>query len=487
MTTDMRNRIIILLSVIFFGSCSDWLTVEPKSQIDKNKLYADEAGFQVALNGIYQLCAQPSLYGKNLSWGAVDIIAQQYENDPINNYADWYISQFEYENQDVIAQINTIWSGLYNVIANCNLLINEVSQAPSSLFTLDTITKNVILGEALAVRALCHMDLYRLFTPAPVKGNREIRIPYQASYPSGFSPAYTAEEGMERVVEDLLQAKDLLAYNDTTYNINQMRYWLNARIMGQYLPGGGAFFNYRGYRLNHCAIVGLLARAYLYKGDLEKAKFFAYEIYNRVYKSKAWFRFHGSNDYTTTFSNKQKKHLDDCLFALYNNDLLLNVESYYQTSMLNLVDVNGIYLNDEDDYRRSLINQDGGQFTYSLKYRLTGNYQRDEYEGKAIPNMRLTEIYHILIECNYDTDPAESLRLFKELRAAMGCKRDLSLIANKAELYELLITDARREFIGEGQLLFYYKRLNKGIKVPGSELEPKESIVTFPVPDSQHI
>jgi hypothetical protein len=122
-----------------------------------------------------------------------------------------------------------------------------------------------------------------------------------------------------------------------------------------------------------------------------------------------------------------------------------------------------------------------------LKYRLTGNYQRDNYEGNAIPNMRLTEIYHILIECTYDTDPAESLRLFRELRAAMGCKRALPDIANKSDLYELLITDARREFTGEGQLLFYYKRLNKGIKVPGSELEPKESIVTLRVPDSQHI
>jgi hypothetical protein len=485
----MRNRIIfILLSVLGFSSCNDWLTVEPENQIDKNKLYADEAGFQVALNGIYQLCAQTSLYGKNLSWGAIDIIAQEYENDPINNYSDWYFSQFEYEIDGyTITEINTIWSGLYNVIANCNLLINEVSKAPASLFVLDTLAKNVILGEALAVRALCHMDLYRMFTPAPVKGNQEIRIPYHASYPSDFAPVYTAEEGMERVVEDLLKAKDLLAYNDTTYHMNQMRYWLNARIMGQYTASGGAFFNYRGYRLNYCAIVGLLARAYLYKGDMENAKQFAYEIYNKFQKSKGWFRFHSATDYTTTFTNKQKKHLDDCLFAFYNNDLLTIVETYFLNSKLNVIDVEGIYLNDEDDYRRSLINQDGGQFTHSVKYRITNNYQRDNYEGKAIPNMRLTEIYHILIECNYDTNPSESLRLFNELRATMGCKRGLSLIANKMELYELLITDARREFIGEGQLFFYYKRLNKGIKIPGTELEPKELIMTFRIPNSQQI
>ncbi|MDR2129763.1 MAG: RagB/SusD family nutrient uptake outer membrane protein [Odoribacteraceae bacterium] len=483
----MKHRIAILLSVLFFGSCSDWLTVEPEDQIDKKKLYADEAGFQIALNGIYQLCAQPSLYGKNLSWGAIDIIAQQYENDPINDYADWYFSQFEYERAEVLARIDAIWSGLYNVIANCNLLINEVSKAPASLFTLDTIAKNVILGEALAVRALCHMDLYRIFTPAPVKGNREIVLPYQASYPSDFSPAYTAQEGMERVVEDLLTAKKLIAYNDTTYHLNQMRYWLNARIMGQYTAAGGTFFNYRGYRLNYCAVVGLLARAYLYKGDMEKAKRCAYEIYSNFHKSKGWFRFHGANDYTTSFANKQKKHLDDCLFAFYNNELLFDVELYLTSSALNVVGVDEIYRNDEDDYRRSLIEQQGTQFTGSLKYRLTGNYQRDNYEGNAIPNMRLTEIYHILIESNFDTNPSESLRLLKELRAAMGCKRDISLISNKSELHELLITDARREFIGEGQLLFYYKRLNKGIKVPGSELEPKESIITLPIPDSQHI
>jgi len=242
--------------------------------------------------------------------------------------------------------------------------------------------------------------------------------------------------------------------------------------------------------MNYCAVVGLLSRAYLYKGDKENALKYAKHLYDRFIKGNAFFSFHSSNDYSTSLANKQKKYLDECIFAFYNKNLLNIVESYYKTNTENLPvnDVENIFLNDEDDYRLYLIEKDGMQYGNSLKYRQVDNYQRDDVEGRAIPVLRISEIYYTLIECYYEKgEVAEALRLLKELRSAKGCKRQITSISSLTQLQDILINDARREYIGEGQLFFMYKRLNRGILYKNGEYSPLEERVTFKIPDSQNI
>ena len=482
------NKILLLLLAGTLFSCNNWLELDPANQISKEKLYSDEIGFQNALNGIYQMCSEPALYGKNLSWGTLSAIAQNYTD--ANDYSDYYMMQYDYERTQTLATIDGIWKGLYNAIANCNLLLNEVTKASPEMFKLDTITKNIIEGEALALRAICHLDLVRLFSPAPVKNEGAKLIPYQDKYPSELTNPLTTSETLDRVITDLLKAKDLLAYNDTVYHKTQMRYKMAARFQGQYSAAGGDFFNKRGYRMNYCAVVGLLTRAYLYKGDQENALKYAKHIYDRFIKGNAFFSFHSSNDYSTSLANKQKKYLDECIFAFYNKNMLNIVENYYKTYSENLPveDVENIFLNDEDDYRIYLIQKDGSSFGNSLKYRQVDNYQRDDVEGRAIPVLRISEIYYTLIECYYEKgETAEALKLLKELRSAKGCKRQIVSINSQPELHEILINDARREFIGEGQLFYMYKRLNHGILTRNGEFAPTEERVTFIIPDSQNI
>ena len=59
------------------------------------------------------------------------------------------------------------------------------------------------------------------------------------------------------------------------------------------------------------------------------------------------------------------------------------------------------------------------------------NYQRDDVEGLAIPVLRLSEMYYILMECNFlKGNKAECLRLLKEFREKKGCKRQISSISD---------------------------------------------------------
>jgi len=166
------------------------------------------------------------------------------------------------------------------------------------------------------------------------------------------------------------------------------------------------------------------------------------------------------------------------------------VEKYYMAreESLPISDVNNIFLYDEDDYRLYLIEKSGIDYGSSIKYRRVDYLQSDENEGKAIPILRISEIYYTLIECHYKKgNSTEALRLLKEFRSGKGCKRNITSIGSESELYDILINDARREFIAEGQLFYMYKRLNRGILYKDGEYPTTEERVTFEIPDSQNI
>ena len=115
------------------------------------------------------------------------------------------------------------------------------------------------------------------------------------------------------------------------------------------------------------------------------------------------------------------------------------------------------------------------------------SFSIDSGEGRVLPNLRMSEIYYILIECLYEKDQAKAFELLQELRRARGCKRIVSSALGISDLQDILINDARQEFIGEGQLFFMYKRLNKSILSVGAAVNPSNKVFVFGIPDSQKI
>ena len=52
----------MLAGALLFGGCSNWLDVDPKSQVKQEVLFESEAGFQDALTGIYTIMARTDMY-----------------------------------------------------------------------------------------------------------------------------------------------------------------------------------------------------------------------------------------------------------------------------------------------------------------------------------------------------------------------------------------------------------------------------------------
>lgn len=89
------------------------------------------------------------------------------------------------------------WSQLYEIIANANIVINTVIE------NNDSRRAQHLKGEALAIRALAHMDLLRLFGQQNSGGN--LGIPYITTYNGGdlFPARLTISEVWQKIGEDL--------------------------------------------------------------------------------------------------------------------------------------------------------------------------------------------------------------------------------------------------------------------------------------------
>lgn len=255
---------------MIFSSCSDWLDVRPSDEIKEEFLFETGNGYRTALNGIYRKLSTQDLYGQNLSWGIVDALGGMYNMDGVSSvgggYAIQKISTRAFKDIELVSTTNAMWEAAWNIVANCNNLIQQVESADTTLFYKGEEERNMIWGEAIALRAYIQFDLLRLYAPAPSTnpGERTF-IPYVDEYPAYVNDKQTVAYCLDHVVNDLKKAQDILKPIDEAKSFR-----VYDRL--EYIASGeDRFLRERGYRLNYYAITALLARVYLYAGNLDMA------------------------------------------------------------------------------------------------------------------------------------------------------------------------------------------------------------------------
>ena len=134
-------------------ACKDWLDVKPKTAVEEDVLFSTEQGFKENLTGIYLLLASKDLYGRELSYGITDILAQRYEpgggsDIPELKFADndWY----KFPSVKTEGYVNSIWKNMYKVIANINNFLTWIDKNKEVLTTPDYY--EIMKGEALGLR-----------------------------------------------------------------------------------------------------------------------------------------------------------------------------------------------------------------------------------------------------------------------------------------------------------------------------------------------
>lgn len=457
----------ILLSTTV--SCSNWLAVDLEDSILEEKLFETNEGYTSVLNGVYT--KMNNYYGSTLSMGVIDVMAKLYNIPSSHNLYPYF--SYDFEGSTFEGTSGALWTGMYNLIANLNVLLEKCDSEGSVLYPN---YYPYVKGEALALRAMLHFDLLRLYGPVYSDATKStITIPYQATTDKTIQPLLPAEQVMGKIIDDLKAASTLLA-NDVVRTDGV----LNSDSED---PNETADFRYRQFRLNYYAIQGLLARAYLWKGDKENAYSTASAIITEVEEKKTFDWTPKANVQTST--NPDLIFSTEVMFSLYNlkrvntyNNLFKNTTSYSNALMFPGITVEGDDLTSKInwfydeliDLRRTEMwevstiesTTDLGAVTQyqSLFFNKYKDISTTASRRYMIPLLRMSEIYLIAAECA--TDVAEGLGYVNKIREHRNCVNiDAALVATTDDLQQYIDNEFYRETIGEGQIYFYYKRHSK--------------------------
>lgn len=195
--------IVTLLSFVYTG-CNNWLDIRPKLEIYEEVLFEKAGGYYSALNDLYLKMSESSLYGKELSWGAIEAWGGSYDLDALSHKAYNQLLKLQYDQNEVKSLAENIWKGAYKIIAEANNLIHNLEKNQEIYFPYGDTTRNMILGEALACRALMHFELVRIFAKAPIiDGGVSATIPFVDSYPSIINEPKPTKDVLARIIADL--------------------------------------------------------------------------------------------------------------------------------------------------------------------------------------------------------------------------------------------------------------------------------------------
>jgi hypothetical protein len=202
-------------------------------------------------------------------------------------------------------------------------------------------------------------------------------------------------------------------------------------------------------QLNTWAIKGLLARVYLYYGDTANATLYA----NAVISSKA---------FALSKSNADLFFTNESLFKLYIYNT--NYYSYYKSVLtvplaLGLSTANQTALfvtggGSAADWRRSFMAPfTGAALVMPKKFNATG--------ANVFPMVRLTEMYYISAECAVaNSDSTTATALLDTVRVHRNVPKYTLPALKLDSLKKEIQKEYQKEFLGEGQMFFYYKRKN---------------------------
>jgi hypothetical protein len=286
---------------------------------------------------------------------------------------------------------------------------------------------NTIKGEALGLRAFLHFDLLRLFAPSPAaSGLNTAAIPYVISVSPYATPVATTGAVIDACIADLLNAQSLLSTSDLTTS-----------------------------RFTIWAAKGLLARIYLYKGDLVNAQKYALEIIN-------------SKKFPLVTVNADLMYTKEQLFSIFSSS---NIAIAYNSSVLNSVPPLGFTIANQtalfvtgsgatSDWRRSFVDPSTGVAvgnTISPRKFYTNN----QSSVNIVPMIRTTEMYYIAAEtANALKDSLTATNLLDTVRVHRNLLKYTQTALKRDSINIEIAKEYQKEFLGEGQVFYYYKRKN---------------------------
>jgi hypothetical protein len=426
----MFNRIktfsfLMLSAVLLLGACKKWVDVEPPLQVDQGTVFSTEQGFRDVLNGVYLNMGSRSLYGRDLSIGMLSVLGRSYDTtiSPSINNLYYQSAKYNFQDAEVKACFKNIWDSLYFCIGNLNNLLANID-ARQPVFTGSNYT--TVKGEALGLRAFIYFDLLRMFAPSPASsGLNTAAIPYVTKLSPYAPPLATTGNIIDSCTADLLSAEGMLGTSDMTTT---------------HLTGWG--------------VKGLLARIFLYKGDLVNARNYALSVIN-------------SNRFPLVTSNSDLSFTKEQLFSLLASQ---TVASTYIKSVLNTTPPLGFSGPNQtalfvtgsgstSDWRRAFVDPSTG---VALGNTISPRkFYSTNQSNVLVPMIRASEMYYIAAEtANAMQDSLTATNMLDSIRVHRNLVKYTQTALKKDSINIEVAKEYQKEFISEGQVFYFYKRKN---------------------------
>ena len=454
----MNFKTLILLSLILLGGictgCDRFLDVQPKDQYTEKQLLATRGGYYTAMNGLYNNLTSNSLYGKNLSYEVIDVISKRYAPLAKSTYLT-SLNSWGYAEENVSKALESTWATAYTTILNCNVILENLATQQGILSPAET---NLMKGELLALRAFLHFDMLRLFGPIYKEDPSAPSIPYNESVKIMNLPLLSADSIVHnKIMRDLDEAEKLLA-KDPVIPEGPMASALEDE--------NEVYLRYRQLRMNYYAVLALKARVYLYAGEKDKALQAAYKLLKDKTVSE-WFPPVDPNKLLANNVDPDRVFSTEVLMGIYmkkRGDIYTysfdaeNAGNNFLQPRNSFVDGN-LFAGETQDYRyqsqwaqATSIGVTGHIFT---KYKAIQDGDAKLFYSSFMPLIRLSEMYYIAAECEPKVSDGNSW--LNQIRTLRGLPE--ITITDENELMSKLRIEYLREFWGEGQIFFMYKRL----------------------------
>lgn len=479
-------------------SCQDWLDVKPKSEMKWDVMFETEQGFKDALIGCYTALSERSLYGGEMTCLFLDVLAQQYYAARPTSSSYYPCFNYTYTSTSVQNIVDAIWAQLYNILANVNSVIEAV-EVHGDVMT--PTVRSLIKAEAYALRGYIYLDLVRLFTWGNLADRPDrdaklagLAIPYAKVYDKNIVPQESLGNVLEYIREDLDIAVNLfLDYAADSEKGSRPDDYTE-------VPEEDLYFSEDNvkYRMNLRAAIATRMRLSLWEGNYDAALEDARTL--RQTYSLAWIN---SEDLPTEEARQDLTFSKEMLFGLQGYERFDEViDVYFRRKDANGINDNAQFLCLPDTRANEIYEKDAGladtdwRYVYWWQEKAERNYmfykfhEVDEMVNtNNIPLLRTPEIYYAEIECLLRKGGAgnrmEAIDLLNTVRQNRGITGSpLPNTLTESQVWNELTKEWRKEFVGDGQLFFYYKRIGSE-SIPYTSVVCNDEIYVLPLPQDE--
>ncbi|OYD40728.1 RagB/SusD family nutrient uptake outer membrane protein [Sphingobacterium cellulitidis] len=442
------KKIQILALAVALGlnsGCSDFLDTSSSVDTSDGDVLSNTAGLQKVLTSAYKqlyfnsqgadrvYAGLPGLQ-MYVDLGGSDVLCH-------TNMGGNQLTAYRYEPLKTQANglSDAIWSMMYKIINQTNIIIDNIESAQG-----EQATKDAILGQAKAIRGICYFHLIQNYqqTYAIAKQKPGVILRLTSKDEQNL-PRATVQATYDQIVKDLTDAKSLL---------------------GSYTREGKWF-------INQDVVTGHLARVYLVMNDWSKALAESTELYGKYPTLMS------KEQYRAGFDDVISKNYPEVVWAVkftdqnnlgggtqfnfwYNQDASYG-EGFTDGPIYSFLDFfadgkyEQLFEKTEDRYQfwkrtNNASAEWSTKWAYDkYKHYGDGNGAKQSNTRPEISLMRSAEMLLIMAEASAQLNNGQGLTHLNKLQKARGVK-NLTSVASGTNLLEAIYVERRKELLCEG-------------------------------------